>query len=92
MEVAYFLDSSIIAVCFSCRGAKSDTILTLSTRLRDAESKLLDTQLICSSCTGCPPSEEIRCESYDCPWLYERHTARRDVERAERIREVLRDI
>ncbi|KAF9509344.1 hypothetical protein BS47DRAFT_1349354 [Hydnum rufescens UP504] len=80
------------AVCWSCRGAKPDTLVALNTRLRDAESKFVDTQLICSSCSGCAPGEEIRCESYDCPWLYEMHTARRDVERAERIRDVLRSL
>lgn len=34
----------------------------------------------------------MRCESYDCAWLFERHTAARDVDRADNIREALNSL
>ena len=56
-------------------------MLSLTTRLRDAEYKLSSSLIVCGSCSGVPAIEGNQCESYDCPWFYERHRSENDAER-----------
>ncbi len=49
-------------------------------RLHIAQSKLIDTHKICASCSNTPISEKILCDSIDCPVLYARVAAERDVD------------
>ncbi|PCH36835.1 DNA/RNA polymerase [Wolfiporia cocos MD-104 SS10] len=66
-------------LCKRCRAHPETTISTLLTRVRVAEDRLRDVQMTCSSCSGSAPAEPIRCESLDCPWLYERKKGQRQV-------------
>ncbi|KAF8337368.1 uncharacterized protein EI90DRAFT_3279675 [Cantharellus anzutake] len=68
-------------LCSSCRANKKEVLLSLTTRLRDAEYKLSSALTICGSCSGIPPIEGNQCESYDCPWFFERHRAEDDAEK-----------
>ncbi|KAG8822408.1 DNA polymerase zeta, partial [Serendipita sp. 399] len=70
-------------LCADCRESSPEsTIFALQTRTRRAERHLQDCQAVCASCSGCPALEEIRCESLECEWLYERVKAKKEVHKA----------
>ncbi|KDQ07690.1 hypothetical protein BOTBODRAFT_149069 [Botryobasidium botryosum FD-172 SS1] len=72
---------TITTLCPACQAKPSATIQTLLHRLRRAEQNLSDTQLLCASCTSSAPGEEVRCESFDCSWLFERVKGEREAAR-----------
>ncbi|KZO93552.1 hypothetical protein CALVIDRAFT_251995 [Calocera viscosa TUFC12733] len=72
-------DQTDDAVCPSCLQDLPSTIHSLYTRMHLGEQRVQDTQRICASCTASPPGEPIRCESLDCPWLYERVKAEEEA-------------
>ena len=53
---------------------------TLLSRQHIAQEKLLSTHKICASCSATPLHDRIMCDSIDCPMLYARVQAHRDVE------------
>jgi DNA polymerase zeta len=58
-----------------CWETPQETIGNLGSLKRKLEERLASAHLVCSTCTGSAPSEPIRCESLDCPWLYARRKA-----------------
>ncbi|KAG8828876.1 DNA polymerase zeta [Serendipita sp. 401] len=67
-------------LCTDCQESPESTVYALKTRTQKAEQHMRECQLICASCSGCAPVEEIRCESLECEWLYERVKARKEVQ------------
>jgi DNA polymerase zeta len=47
------------------------------------------TQKICASCSSTPTTERILCDSIDCPVLYTRTAANRDLEDLGEVRGIL---
>lgn len=80
------------ALCRGCLTVRPITLLSLLTRLRDAEVKALDMQRVCASCTGAGPLSEIGCESYDCTWLFERHKAGNEVRQMQGVWKVANNL
>ncbi|EJD47779.1 hypothetical protein AURDEDRAFT_144423 [Auricularia subglabra TFB-10046 SS5] len=60
-------------VCQDCLHAPSTSIYRLERRVRARETKQTSAHLVCVTCTGCAPGEEIKCDSLDCAWFFERH-------------------
>jgi DNA polymerase zeta len=50
------------------------------------------TQKICASCSSTPTSDRILCDSIDCPVLYTRVAANRDMEDLSEVRSILEKI
>ncbi|KAH8802853.1 DNA polymerase-like protein zeta catalytic subunit [Xylogone sp. PMI_703] len=59
-------------ICMSCIESSPTSILTIQTRLSDAESKVLNIQKVCQACSGLSPLDEVRCDNKDCPVFYTR--------------------
>ena len=79
-------------ICDSCRVQPQTTISELLRRISKGETRLLNTQRICETCTGSAPSEPIRCESVDCAWLFERKKVERKAETLVFLRELLKSV
>ncbi|CCM07100.1 uncharacterized protein FIBRA_09427 [Fibroporia radiculosa] len=79
-------------LCDDCRADPITTISGLLSRLRVAEDRLRDVQLICSSCCGTAPGEPVRCESLDCPWLFERKKVEGKAERLTIIGDLVEEL
>ncbi|KAI0732391.1 hypothetical protein C8Q72DRAFT_874307 [Fomitopsis betulina] len=79
-------------LCDVCRAHPQETISGLLSRLHIAENKLRDVQTICSSCCGIPAAEPVRCQSVDCPWLYERKKVENKVEALDAVAEMVAEL
>ncbi|KZT65126.1 hypothetical protein DAEQUDRAFT_677323 [Daedalea quercina L-15889] len=79
-------------LCDSCRAHPQETISGLLSRLHVAEDKLRNVQTVCSSCCGIPAAEPVRCESLDCPWLYERKKVENKVEALDVVAELIAEL
>lgn len=64
-------------ICSSCLDQSPQTILLLRARMAMAEKKVSQLNQICRSCSGLGWTEEVKCDSKDCPVFYSRmrHTA-----------------
>jgi DNA polymerase zeta len=60
------------AICPKCLADKPTSLLSLRTRVKEAERRLLDLQRVCQSCSGVSPLDEVKCDSKDCPVFYTR--------------------
>jgi DNA polymerase zeta len=60
------------AICPKCLADKPTSLLSLRTRVNQAERRLLDLQRVCQSCSGVSPLDEVKCDSKDCPVFYTR--------------------
>ena len=60
------------SICSKCLGDKPNSLLSLRTRLNNAERRFMDIQKICQSCSAISPLEEVKCDSKDCPVFYTR--------------------
>ena len=67
-------------ICEDCTSDPATTAHALLSRQHIAQSKLVDTHKLCASCSSTPMSEKVLCDSVDCPVLYARVAAERDVE------------
>ncbi|KAH9835559.1 uncharacterized protein C8Q71DRAFT_709525 [Rhodofomes roseus] len=79
-------------LCDTCRAHPQETISGLLSRLHVAEAKLQNVQTICSSCCGIPAAEPVKCESLDCPWLYERKKIENKVEAMDVVAELVAEL
>ncbi|KAI1005568.1 DNA polymerase zeta catalytic subunit [Podosphaera aphanis] len=60
------------SVCTECMADLPRSLFTLRQRLRAAETKFVDLQKVCQSCSQLAPLDEVRCDSKDCPVFYTR--------------------
>lgn len=67
------------ALCTSCRDEPAATAHALLSRQHAAHSRVAELQRICASCAGTGPAERVLCDSIDCPALYARARAEKDV-------------
>jgi len=74
-------------ICDMCRSNPQVTITSLLWRIQAGETRLLDAQRTCSSCTASGPMDDIKCESLDCPWLFERKRCQYKVESLDLMQE-----
>ena len=69
-----------------------ETIARLAAKLSRTERRLAEAQLVCTSCAETPAAEPVRCESLDCPWMYERRKWEHRAEPLQLIRDVIDDL
>lgn len=62
-------------LCDDCFFAPQQTMVNLSHRIQANQKRLANAHRICGTCTGSEPTEPIKCESLDCPWLFSRKRA-----------------
>ncbi|KFY58978.1 hypothetical protein V496_05878 [Pseudogymnoascus sp. VKM F-4515 (FW-2607)] len=60
------------AICPTCLGDRPSSILALQTRLTAMERKYQALEDVCRSCSNIPWTDEVRCDSKDCPVFYSR--------------------
>jgi len=63
---------SELPLCQSCLSQPAQSLLVLRAKLTRSEKKKSELNRICRSCSGFTWSEEIRCDSKDCPVFYSR--------------------
>ncbi|KZT02722.1 uncharacterized protein LAESUDRAFT_399797 [Laetiporus sulphureus 93-53] len=96
----HFLSSNCIVcgaltpegLCEDCRADPQPTITELLSRVRTTESRLWNVQTVCGSCCGTATAEPIKCESLDCPWLFERKKIEHRAEALVAIEDLVRQL
>lgn len=76
-------------VCAECRKDRLKTVLALSEEVFSLERKAAEIETICSSC--CRRSHDTECISLDCPVLYARNKAKRELKQCSYFREILEE-
>lgn len=61
-------------------------------KIGKTETKLRNVHRVCSSCSGTPVTEPIRCISLDCPWLFERKKIEHKAEALSAIEEYVEEV
>lgn len=71
-------------LCPRCRTNVPASLLTLQKRVSTEDRRLQEVMAICRSCSGLGPSEEVSCDSKDCPvfWTRMRQTTKARGERS----------
>ncbi len=59
-------------LCPTCLHNKPVSLFSIRSRLSIMEKNVIDIEKICRSCAGLSFSEEVKCDSYDCPVFYSR--------------------
>ena len=77
-------------ICRECRSDSSTTTHALLSREHLAQERLITTHKICASCSETPLADRVLCDSVDCPVLYSRIQAERDLEDLADVRITLR--
>ncbi|KZW02196.1 DNA/RNA polymerase [Exidia glandulosa HHB12029] len=67
-------------VCEACKTARGQSTMRLVRRIRTIETREREANVVCASCTGSMPGEEIKCDSLDCAWFFERHKVAQETE------------
>ncbi|KAG1749999.1 uncharacterized protein EDB91DRAFT_1309620 [Suillus paluster] len=79
-------------ICENCRRTPQETIPALLEQIRKGESRLLDAQRVCASCTSSANAEPFECINIDCPWLFDRKKAERKTEFLEGLGGIIDDL
>ena len=61
-----------MAICTRCVQHSDSSLMTLYSRLNQAEKKAVNLETVCRSCASLAWGEEIKCDSKDCPVFYTR--------------------
>ncbi|KAL0937921.1 DNA polymerase zeta catalytic subunit [Colletotrichum truncatum] len=59
-------------LCSRCQQDAPSSLFNLQMRLNQEERKYMDVVKICRSCAGIPATDEVPCDSKDCPVFYSR--------------------
>ncbi|KAI8995628.1 hypothetical protein BD414DRAFT_513374 [Trametes punicea] len=79
-------------LCEACRSDHAVTVSELLSRVQGTETRLKDVHLVCSSCCGTAPAEPVKCESLDCPWLFERKKLESKAEALTTVHDLIEEI
>ncbi|SJL04429.1 related to DNA polymerase zeta, catalytic subunit [Armillaria ostoyae] len=79
-------------ICDVCRMDTRATMAGVLNRINVIEKRFTETQKVCASCAQIPGSEEIRCESLDCPWLFARKKAESKLNTLDTFRDLVHDL
>ncbi|XP_015117259.1 uncharacterized protein LOC107041289 [Diachasma alloeum] len=77
------------ALCSDCQSRPSDTLVMLNEKLRWLERVCEQVTSICQSCTGRGDTPE--CVSLDCPVLYRRAQAQRELTQGAQLEKIIKD-
>lgn len=93
LAVGFYLTLTRPAVlCELCCLRPQETIGALLARVHRTEQRLHDVHSVCVSCSGIPSAEPVRCESLDCPWLYERKKLENKAENLKAVQELVEEL
>jgi DNA polymerase zeta len=76
-------------LCDECFFTPQQTMANLSHRIQVNQKRLTNAHRVCSTCTRSEPTEPIKCESLDCPWLFSRKRAENQEEFLAAVQELL---
>lgn len=79
-------------LCSVCRCDHASTMSELLARVQKTERQLKDAHLVCGSCCGTVPAEPVKCESLDCPWMYERKKLESKAGALTTIRDLIEEV
>ncbi|KAK0210432.1 hypothetical protein DFS33DRAFT_1458357 [Desarmillaria ectypa] len=79
-------------ICDVCRMDTQATMAGVLNRINVIEKRFMETQKVCASCAQIPGSEEIRCESLDCPWLFARKKAESKQNTLDTLKDLVHDL
>ncbi|KIP11956.1 hypothetical protein PHLGIDRAFT_510248 [Phlebiopsis gigantea 11061_1 CR5-6] len=79
-------------LCEVCCYRPQETIGALFARVHRTEHRLQNVHGICVSCSGIPSTEPVRCESLDCPWLYERKKLENKAENLNAVQDLVEEL
>lgn len=79
-------------VCAECRSQPSTTVHALLSREHIAQDKLVSTHKICASCSSTPLHDKVLCDSVDCPVMYTRTAAQRDVDDLSDVQALVKEL
>ncbi|KAK0448381.1 uncharacterized protein EV420DRAFT_1751017 [Desarmillaria tabescens] len=82
----------LTGICDVCRMDTRATMAGVLNRINMIEKRFLDTQKVCASCAQMPGSEDIRCESLDCPWLFARKKAESKLNTLDTLKDLVHDL
>ncbi|OJJ43465.1 hypothetical protein ASPZODRAFT_136340 [Penicilliopsis zonata CBS 506.65] len=66
------LDDTDNPICSECMQQSHVSLLNITSRLQQAEKRVLNLHTVCRSCMGVPFGDEVKCDSQDCPVFYSR--------------------
>jgi len=67
-------------------------MVNLSHLIQVNQRRLANAHRICGTCTGSGPTEPIKCESLDCPWLFSRKRAENKGDFLVAVQRLLNDL
>lgn len=76
-------------LCGECAGAPQQSILMLNNQLRETESKAVEYERVCATCTQHGFDGATTCISIECPVYYERTKAQRKLGWVEKVRRAI---
>jgi DNA polymerase zeta len=85
VSVTYYISG----LCERCCATPAETISELLSQVRIAENRIQTAHDVCTMCTGSEPLEPVRCESLDCPWLFQRKKVEQQAEDIELLQELI---
>ncbi|KIY66264.1 hypothetical protein CYLTODRAFT_423607 [Cylindrobasidium torrendii FP15055 ss-10] len=62
-------------ICKACRDDSEETMAGLLWKIQAIERRFMDAQRTCMSCARVSKANDIKCESMDCAWMFERRKA-----------------
>lgn len=65
-------DEAKLPICQDCHDLHSASLSSLRSRIRNAQAKANNLEMVCRSCEGLSCEEEVKCDSKDCPVFYSR--------------------
>ncbi|OCL14889.1 hypothetical protein AOQ84DRAFT_370879 [Glonium stellatum] len=71
-NIADIEQSIPVPLCLACTSQPSHTLFTLRMRIQKSEARTQRVDTVCRSCSNLAFSEEVRCDSRDCPVFYTR--------------------
>ncbi|KAG7452885.1 DNA/RNA polymerase [Guyanagaster necrorhizus] len=79
-------------ICDVCRMDTRATMAGVLNRINVVEKRFMETRKVCASCAQIPGSEEIRCESLDCPWLFARRKSESKLNTLDTLKDLIHDL
>ncbi|KAJ7181668.1 hypothetical protein C8R43DRAFT_869366 [Mycena crocata] len=81
--------SDEVGICDNCYLNPESAMSRILSKIRMGESRLLDINRICASCTQSAPAEPQKCDSLDCAYLYARTKAEKKLHSLEGLSNLL---
>ncbi|KAK3955000.1 hypothetical protein QBC32DRAFT_381995 [Pseudoneurospora amorphoporcata] len=78
-----------LPLCRRCASDPPTLVVDMQTKVSRAEKSYVEIMKVCQSCSGFTPTEEVPCDSKDCPVFYSRMKQRTKMNAEKRVMEPL---